>query len=60
MSYLTRRTPARKMIDAPDLFSWRPYVTPDRAARRIADRYGLSIAHAALIARHAGLGTRAR
>ena len=59
MSYLTRRPPARKPY-TPDLFSWRPVVAPSRAARRIADRYGLSVAHAILIARHAGLGSEAR
>jgi hypothetical protein len=41
-----------------DLFAWRP--TPprhdDRAALRIAKRFGLSVDHASTIARLAGIG----
>jgi hypothetical protein len=42
----------------PDLFSWRPAVVQPatRAARKLAARYGLSLAHASTIAKLAGLG----
>ena len=58
-TYLTRRAPARNRTDdLPDLFSWRPVTSmPSRAVLKLAARYGLSLAHAATVARLAGLGS---
>ncbi len=57
-SYLVRRAPARnRHNDLPDLFSWRPVTShPSRAVLKLAARYGLTLAHAATVARLAGLG----
>jgi len=61
MSYVRRRRSARNSLSAqPDLFSWRPVAVfnpLDHVARKLAIRFGLSIAHAATVARLAGLGT---
>lgn len=57
MQKITRR-PVNRNTD-PDLFSWRPVVlviTPV-AVRKLASRFGLSIAHAATVARLAGIGS---
>ena len=59
MLKLAKRHQTFKTIE-PDLFNWRPFVAPDRVARRIADRFGVTLAHAITIARHAGLGSEAR
>lgn len=47
----------------PDLFDWyreHKLRRTNHAARRIADRYGLSVHHAATIATHAGLDPESR
>jgi hypothetical protein len=59
MTYLSRRDTSRNISAAqPDLFSWRPLPsspTP-RAVRKLAQKYGLTIAHATTVARLAGIG----
>jgi hypothetical protein len=60
MPNVRRRRSARNSLTAqPDLFSWRPAVVfnpLDHVARKLAARFGLSLAHAATIARLSGLG----
>ena len=58
-TYLTRRAPARnRSDDLPDLFSWRPVTSqPSRAVLKLAARYGLSLDHAATVARLSGLAS---
>jgi hypothetical protein len=61
MTIVRKRAPARNShrISQPDLFSWCPFpvltVAPV-AVRKLAERYGISIAHATIVARLAGLG----
>lgn len=46
-----------------DLFEWRPVTMPGFvpiAAQRLASRFGLTIHHAIIVARLAGLGSEAR
>lgn len=60
---IVRKRPSRRNIlraGQPELFSWHP--TPARdsvpiAARKLAQRYGLTIPHATIVARLAGLGS---
>lgn len=60
MKKVHQRTHARNRKLKPTRLSWdRDTINhnPDRAAQRIAARFGLSLAHAAVVARLAGLGT---
>lgn len=65
MKIVRKRTSSRNSLRAsqPDLFSWRPApilnVAPI-AARKLAQRYGITIPHAIIVARLAGLGMEAR
>ena len=60
MPNVRRRRSARNSLSAqPDLFSWRPVAVfnpLDHVAHKLAARFGLSLAHAATIARLSGLG----
>lgn len=60
MPNLRGRLTARKSPSSElDLFSWSPtilHTSPTRAARKLAARYGWSLAHASTIALLAGLG----
>ncbi len=59
MINLTRRATARNTSGAqPDLFSWRPTIrnVAPFAVRKLAARFGISIAHAATVAALAGIG----
>jgi hypothetical protein len=61
MSNLRKRASSRNSLRAsqPDLFSWRPTPiqnTAPIAARKLAQRYGITIPHAIIVARLAGLG----
>lgn len=61
MKIVRKRLSCRNSLRAsqPDLFSWRPTpilnVAPI-AARKLAQRYGITIPHAIIVARLAGLG----
>lgn len=59
MSQIQRRASARKRTHAPDLSCHDVELHHHhcRAARRIAERFGLTIHHAGTIARNAGLGS---
>lgn len=53
---LSRNTPK---IRQPDLFMWRPVPVLSAApiaARKLAQRYGITMSHAIVVARLAGLG----
>lgn len=61
MTNLRKRTSSRNTlrVSQPDLFSW--YSTPvlnvvPIAVRKLAQRYGITIPHALVVARLAGLG----
>jgi hypothetical protein len=61
MTNLRKRTSSRNTlrVSHPDLFSW--YSAPvlnaaPIAARKLAQRYGITIPHAIIVARLAGLG----
>lgn len=58
-TYLTRRDRRRNNPnDLPDLFSyWVATPQPNRVVQKLARRFGLSIDHAATVARLAGLGS---
>jgi hypothetical protein len=60
MSNVRRRRSACNSLGAqPDFFSWHPVAVfnpPDHVARKLAARFGLSLAHAATVARLSGLG----
>lgn len=61
MSNLRKRAPSRNSLRAtqPDLFSWHPAPILNAApiaARKLAQRYGITIPHAIAVARLAGLG----
>jgi hypothetical protein len=59
MSNLRRRAPARNTSSAQfDLFSWRPTIhdAAPFAVRKLAARFGMSIAHATTVAALAGIG----
>jgi hypothetical protein len=61
MINLRKRTSSRNTLKAsqPDLFSWRPLPVLNAApiaARKLAQRYGITIPHAIIVARLAGLG----
>lgn len=61
MTNLRKRTPSRNSLKAsqPDLFSWRSaqILNPAPiAARKLAQRYGITVPHALVVARLAGLG----
>jgi hypothetical protein len=64
MKIVRKRTSSRNSLRAsqPDLFSWRPTpilnVAPI-AVRKLAQRYGISVPHAIVVARLAGLGVEA-
>jgi hypothetical protein len=61
MTNLRKRASSRNSLRAsePDLFSWRPTpilnVAPI-AVRKLAQRYGITVPHAIVVARLAGLG----
>jgi hypothetical protein len=60
MTTLRKRTSARNSLLAcqPDLFSWRPapsLIGAPIAARKLAQRYGITVPHAIVVARLAGL-----
>jgi hypothetical protein len=57
---LSRNIPRPAQLD---LFEWRPVTMPGFApiaARKLASRFGLTIHHAIIVARLAGLGSEAR
>lgn len=61
MTNIRKRPSRRNTLKAsqPDLFSWPPAPilhTAPIAARKLAARYGLTIPHAIIVARLAGLG----
>ena len=63
MSNVRCRAPARNTSGPQsDLFTWRPTITHTAplAVRKLAARYGLSLAHAATVAALAGLGPEAQ
>jgi hypothetical protein len=65
MQYLQKRGVPRNIPQPAqlDLFSWRPTPTlgfAPIAAQRLASRFGLTIHHAIIVARLAGLGSEAR
>jgi hypothetical protein len=63
MTIVRKRAPSRNSRKAsqPDLFSWRPIPvlnTAPIAVRKLAQRYGITVPHAATVARLAGIGGR--
>jgi hypothetical protein len=63
MSRYQKRRATRNYPLQPDLFDWareRDLRAANPNARRLADRYGISVQHAATIAAAAGLGETSR
>ncbi len=61
MTIVRKRASSRNShrIGQPDLFSWRPVPVLNAvpiAVRKLAQRYGISIPHAVIVARLAGIG----
>jgi hypothetical protein len=58
----TKKYRHRKSIRHADLFSWRPTIrdAAPLAVRKLAGRFGISIAHAATVADLAGIGAEVR